>query len=437
MSPAPPLPERLAFADDFLWGAATAAYQVEGGIVNDWSAAGFDAGICMDHYHRYAEDFAHARTMGHTAHRFSLEWARIQPQPGQWNQAAIAHYRRVLEELRAQGLRPFVTLWHFTLPDWFAAKGGWLRAENIQDFVAYVRFVGQELGDLADDWITLNEPLVYTFQSYDEGRWPPFGHDRNQALTVARHLLLAHARAYDALHALRPGLRVGLVKNMTMMDPQLPWHPLSRWLTRLQDRLFNEAIWEALCTGELQLRLPGCAPLSVTQRDQVKGRLDFLGINYYTRYLVSPTAKLITRPGAPLTDLGWEIYPEGFSRALLQATPFARELGVPIYVTENGLADAADAQREAFLVQHLGALWQAIAAGAPVAGYFHWSLIDNFEWADGFGYRFGLLDGDRHWRASAHLYRQIITDRGFERAWLTRYPIGPQPHPVAPDSHRV
>lgn len=432
-----PAPDFIGFPEDFVWGAATSSYQVEGGIVNDWSAAGFDAGICMDHLHRYPEDFDHAREMGHNAHRFSLEWARIEPEQGKFNAEAIGHYRQVLLSLKARGLTPFVTLWHFTLPIWFAAKGGWTKEENIADFVSYVEHVMRELGDLAEFWITINEPLVYTFQSYDEGRWPPFAHDRNQALLVARHLVLAHARAWRAMHAIRPDIKVGLVKNMTVMDPLQDWHPLSVALTRIQDQLYNEAIWIALSTGELELRLPGCRPIRIEAHEDVKGAIDFIGINYYTRYLVGPTAALMTRKGAPVTDLGWEIYPEGLTRVLQQAAPYAQALNVPIYITENGLADARDAQRKAYLVHHLHAVWAAIAAGVPVKGYFHWSLLDNFEWADGFGYQFGLLDAERNWRPAARLYQRIIQDRGFAAGLLQQHVFSPPLHAAESDVLRA
>ncbi|PKL77273.1 MAG: glycoside hydrolase family 1 protein [Candidatus Melainabacteria bacterium HGW-Melainabacteria-1] len=412
------LPEQLSFPADFVWGAATSSYQVEGGIINDWSAAGLDAGGAVDHFRRYSEDFGHAARMGHNAHRLSLEWSRIEPAPGEWSQAALAHYRQVLRTLRAQGLQPFVTLWHFTQPIWFAQAGGWLNPENIQAYVRYVEQVMQALGAEADYWVTLNEPLVYAFQAYDEGRWPPFGHSRDQALSVASHLLLAHARAYRAIKALVPTAQVGLVKNMTVMDPLYGWDPLSRKLTRIQDWLFNEAIWQALTDGRLQIRLPGCKAIQLDDPELLKGALDFIGINYYTRFLIGPSGRMITRTKAPLTDLGWEIYTAGLLRVIQQAAPYAKALKVPIYITENGLADSSDSQRKAYLVQHLYALWQALEAGLPVKGYFHWSLIDNFEWADGYGYQFGLLDAHRQWRASADLYRDIICRQGFPSAWL-------------------
>lgn len=410
-------PEFLAFPKDFLWGASTSAYQVEGGIHNDWTAMGLDAGQAADHYQRYAEDFDHAKTMGHNAHRFSLEWSRFEPRRGEWNSEATAHYRRVLMSLKARGIQPFVALWHFTQPQWFAARGGWREEANIEDWLNFVGRVVTELGDLAEFWVTQNEPLVYAFQAYDDGRWPPFQHSRHLALKVARNLLLAHARAYHLIKSIQPQAQVGLVKNMTVMDPQYLWHPLSQMITHIQNNLFNTAIWQALVSGRLDIRLPGMQPVTIAPMRELKGALDFMGINYYTRYLVSPGGGLVTRAGTPQSDLGWELYSEGLTRVLNQAAPYARELGVPIYVTENGLADSQDRFRGAYLVQHLLKLWEAVQAGLPIKGYFHWSLMDNYEWADGYGYHFGLLDAERHWRDSARLYQAIIQGNGFPADW--------------------
>lgn len=414
-------PDFFAFPADFAWGAATSSYQVEGGIRNDWSAAGLDAGTAVDHFSQYAGDFRQAQAMGHNAHRLSLEWARFEPAPGQWNEKALAHYRKVLQELKACGLTPFVTLWHFTQPLWFVERGGWLNPENIQAYLDYVRYVVSALKDEAVFWITLNEPLVYAFQAYDSGRWPPFGHDRAQALQVARNLLLAHVRAYWLIHELHPQAQVGLVKNMTVMDPLYKWHPASRFICQIQDRLFNEVLWQSFVDGYLDLRLPGIKPVQIAASERLQGALDFMGVNYYTRFLIDPGGRMITRPGAPLTDIGWEIYPQGLYRVLQQAAPRAKALGIPIYITENGLADATESWRQAYLVEHLQVLWQAIQEGVPVKGYFHWSLLDNFEWADGYGYQFGLMDAERKWRSTAHLYQELIRQNGISAEQLHKH----------------
>jgi len=413
------LPGHLSFPEGFVWGAGTSSYQVEGGISNDWSAAGLDAGEAVQHYQRYAEDFEQAHQMGHNAHRFSLEWARIEPEPGIFDPAAIAHYREVLQSLHDKGLTPFVTLWHFTQPEWFARAGGWAYEANIASFLAYVRYTVSALQDLVPFWVTLNEPLVYAFQAYDEGIWPPFEKDRQGALQVAKHLLLAHGRAWHLIHSLQPEAQVGLVKNMTVMEPVHPWDPLEQLITYKQSQLFNQACWQVLASGKLDLKLPGLERVQIESSEKLKGTLDFVGINYYTRRLVNRQGDLCTRRHAPVSEMDWEIYPQGLLRVLRQLKPYLRKLKVPVYITENGLADAHDTQRSQFLLEHLACLWQAIQEDIPVKGYFHWSLIDNFEWADGFEKKFGLMDAGRTWRPSADVYRQVALRNGFPLPWLS------------------
>ncbi|MGV3523279.1 MAG: glycoside hydrolase family 1 protein [Candidatus Sericytochromatia bacterium] len=400
-------PAGEAFPPDFVWGTATSAYQVEGGIANNFSVAGLDAGQAVDHWRRYAEDYDHAQALGLGAFRLSLEWARLEPAPGVWDEAALAQYREMMQALRARGLTPCVTLWHFTHPSWFEARGGWENPANLSLFLAYVRKVVSALPEV-DWWATLNEPLVFAFQAYDNGVWPPFGKSRARALQVARNLLLAHAEAYHLIHGLNPQARVGLVKNMTVMDPLLPHHPRSRLMTRIQSWLFNAVFWQALCTGRLDIRLPGMPRIWLGPEARLQGALDFMGINYYTRYLIGTQGEMVTAPNTPRTELDWEIYPAGLGRMLRLAAPYAKRLGVPIYITENGLADASDGQRQAFLEAHLRVVLQAIAEGVPVKGYFYWSLLDNFEWAEGDAPAFGLLDRARGWRPSASWFQQLV-----------------------------
>ncbi|PKL76389.1 MAG: hypothetical protein CVV27_10540, partial [Candidatus Melainabacteria bacterium HGW-Melainabacteria-1] len=230
----------LRFPEPFMWGTATAAYQVEGGISNNWSAAGVDAGQAINHYQRYDEDYAQAQTMGNNAWRMSIEWARIEPEPGRYDMQAVAHYRKMLQALRRRGLEPMVTLFHFTQPIWFEQKGGFSKEENIQDFVRFASFAAAQFKDEVSWWCTLNEPVVHAFKSYDQGAWPPFAKDRNLALRVIRNLILAHGRSYRAIHAADPIAWVGFAKHITLLEPHWPLNPADQLMTSLQSYLFNE-----------------------------------------------------------------------------------------------------------------------------------------------------------------------------------------------------
>jgi len=420
---APDLPETLSFPAGFHWGTATASYQVEGGISNNWSAAGLDAGAAMQHFERYEADFGLAAEMGNSLYRLSLEWARIEPRPGEFDEAAIAHYREMLKSLQRKGIQPMVTLFHFTLPVWFEEAGGWTQPENIVHYTRYVERMARELGEHTYYWNTINEPLVYAFKSFDEGTWPPFKKDRNLSLRVVKHLILAHAEAYRIVHAQDPLASVGFAKNITLLQPNWPLNPLDQAMTSLQSYLFNEAFWEAIETGQLSFQVPGLEPIVIPYNANLKGSMDFIGVNYYTRYLITATGAQRTLPGVPVTELNWEIYPQGLLHVLRLANRHAQRLQIPIIITENGLADEHDGQRPTFLVQHLYAVWQAIQEGIPVRGYLHWSLLDNFEWADGFEAKFGLLDAQRQWRPSARLYQQISRDNGFSRALLQQHSL--------------
>lgn len=395
------------FPHGFLWGTATSAYQVEGGIINDWSQAGHDAGAAVGHAQHYRQDFQAAQSLGCNAFRLSLEWARLEPAEGVWNSAAEAHYLRVFEALRTLQLEPMVTLFHFTLPIWFAAKGGWTRPENVADFRRFVQRVAQRFGTCARFWVTLNEPMVYVFKSFDEGVWPPFVKDRALALQVFQNLLQGHTAAYLELHQALPQAQVGIAKNLTLLEPLRPWHPLDRLQAYFQDRIFNRAFVLALMQGQFEMFLPGTGQIKVPFVPEMKGSLDFLGVNYYTRFHVNAQGAHLTPPNRPRSDLGWEIYPEGLYKAL-QLAQHLTQNQLPLYITENGLADTQDQLRGPFLTAHLAQVAAALQAEIPLKGYFYWSLLDNFEWVEGYGPRFGLLDADRHWRPSAKLYQALI-----------------------------
>lgn len=400
----------LQFPDGFLWGAATASHQVEGGNRwNDWWAceeAGrlpFRSGDACDHFQRFAQDFDMARGWGHNAHRLSLEWSRIEPRDGVWDPDALGHYRAVVGALRARGMEPLITLHHFTNPAWFAAGGGWLRADATHRFARYVAYVARNLDADVRYWLTVNEPTVYAKQAFVIGDWPPCHPGSwREAARVLRRMCQAHVAAYRVLHGERPGCQVGLAQSAPFVVACDPDRPLDRMAARIRDFVLND-----LC-----LRLVGG-----------KRSLDFLGVNYYVRNIIRWRADGLAalalgrechedHHGAPrrYSDAGWEIYPDGLHPVLAK---LARH-GVPLIVTENGIATEDEALRSEFLVRHLQALHGAIAAGIDVRGYFYWSLIDNYEWTLGTAPRFGLaaVDGanlERRPRPAADLYAGVCT----------------------------
>jgi len=365
--------EILKFPQKFYWGTATSAYQVEGGIKNDWSVAGekYNAGLACDHYNRYEEDFNLAKEMNNNAHRFSIEWARIEPKEGEFNQKEIEHYRKVILALKEKNLEPFVTLYHWTLPIWFAEKGGWLNKDAPRYFERFAERMAEEYKDLVKFWITLNEPNIYTFHSFLRGIWPPFIRSWFKTRQVFKQLTESHKKAYQVIRQISPDAKVGIayLKGKSMI-------------------VSCEWIYKFL--------------------DSIKNYQDFIGLNYYVSSFSRSLWAIIIRSKKQITDLGWQICPEGIYHVLKDLKKYRR----PIFITENGLADRKDEKRAGFIINHLKWVHKAIEEGADVRGYFHWSLIDNFEWDKGFEPRFGLIEIDyqtlkRIPRPSARVYAEI------------------------------
>jgi len=365
------------FPPDFLWGAATSAHQVEGGNVNnDWwdfehdaaSAARESSGDGVDHYHRYAEDFALLKSLGHNAHRLSLEWSRIEPAPGEYSRAAIAHYRSVLTALAGTGLTGFVTLHHFTLPRWFAARGGWLAPHAAGTFARYCARVCAELGDLMPFVCTINEPQMVALHGYLEGYHPPGITNGVLWKRVGRVLLDAHKAAVRAVKQHTPRSAVGLAVQLPLLTPA-------------REDETCQAFCRVLRTEIVDLYLDG-----LTGPD----RGDWLGVQYYRKQWVDPASPtLFADPpaGFCLTQMGWAVYPDGLRQVLHRAAA----TGLPLYVTENGIATEDDSERIDYLRTHLAALAEALREGLDVRGYLHWSAFDNFEWSEGFAPKFGLI----------------------------------------------
>ena len=420
----------LRFPPGFLWGTASSAYQVEGGNFNNqWAEFeqqpgaiwhGDHCGLACNWWQAAEDDFDRMADHRLNAHRLSIEWSRVEPTPGVYDRTALDRYRAMLAGLQARGIRPFVALHHFTNPLWFQRAGGWEHPGSPSRFHAYVRTVVDALSDLCRDWLTMNEPLVHLGQGWVRGAWPP--HRRNPALAVRvfRHLLLAHGAAYGAIHLRQPDAQVGYAAAMRGFAPLRPQHPLDRLSARLKRYLYEE-IWLA-ATTDGRIRPPaGLRDYNPCLHDS----LDFLGFNYYARQFVRFTPNPLAQfgrerfpPGAEFSDSGRHgpysaLQPAGLADLCLDL----RRFGKPLYVLENGLPDADDDQRPRWLLAHLVHLHRAIQKGCDVRGYFHWTFVDNFEWTDGWGLRFGLYGLDpasqvRQARGSAAVYGSIARHNG-------------------------
>ena len=399
------------FPEGFYWGAATASYQVEGGIENtDWAKASREGlvpvcGIACDHYHRYEEDFDIAKSLGHTAHRFSVEWARIEPEQGKYNEAEIEHYRQVLTALRVRGLRPFITLWHFTLPLWFAESGGFERNDAPEIFAKYCAYVVSKLGDLCENFSTMNEPEVFASNGWLRGTWPPFKRFQltdlvsitnsgrqyeakpDKGLTpvflyfkVMNNLALSHNLAYKKIKETSPYVDVSVVKHVIVFDAN--WNPFNKIKAWIANSLWTYKFM-----------------------NKVKDYCDSIGLNYYF-YTQFGDNRLWKK-----TDMDWNFAPEHIYDALMMLAKYK----LPLFVSESGVADHDDSDRAEYIKKQVEGVWRAIQTGADVRGHMYWSLLDNYEWALGFEKRFGLVEIDyenleRKIRPSAYVYKKICEE---------------------------
>jgi beta-glucosidase len=416
-----------AFPTGFLWGTATAAHQVEGQNSNnqwwDWEhqpgriwRSARSAHAC-GWWHSIEPDLDRAAALGQNAHRMSIEWSRIEPEEGRFDSAAIARYRDMICAMRQRGITPMITLHHFTNPRWLEAMGGWLHPDTPRRFARFATYAVAALSDLCQLWCTINEPNVYATLSYLVGIFPPGRTRLMEAVRVVVTMLRGHAAAVAAIRAVNPSLSVGLVHQLRIFEPA----SRSRAdvaVAATYDYLFNGAVLGALATG----RLGPPFTSGVRALPVLRGSFDFIGLNYYTRERVafdrrSPGTlfgRLFTPSNVPQSDVGstgrtfGEIYAEGLYRALRRVA----RLGRPIYITETGLPDADDDQRPGFILSHLRAVHRALHDGIDVRGVFLWTLVDNFEWAEGWGLRFGLYalneqTGVRQLRPSGALYARI------------------------------
>ncbi len=467
-----PHPAPRAFPADFLFGAATAAYQIEGAAHEDgrtdsiWdvfcrvpgAVVGMDNGdVACDHYHRFHDDVTLMSDLGLQTYRFSASWSRVCPDGGAPNAAGLDFYSRLVDDLLEHGIHPWLTLYHWDLPQALEEKGGWPARDTAYRFLDYATAMHDRLGDRVTSWTTLNEPWCASFLSYIGGEHAPGRQDPAAGLAAAHHLLLGHGLVVEELRRRDPSLSLGITLNLTVADPVDGDDPgdldAARRIDGQFNRFFLDPIFRGAYPDDVLEDVAGLGFESVVapgDLEIISAPIDLLGVNYYHGELVSarpPAGRTMSTtapserpkrspfPAAdsvhwhlrdlPLTEMGWEVQPEGLTRLLTRIhAEYAQPAGVALAVTENGaayddvLVDGAvhDAERVSFLEQHLDAILDALEAGVPVRGYFYWSLLDNFEWAWGYDKRFGLVRVDyesqeRILKDSAIAYRNIIAGR--------------------------
>lgn len=441
----------LHFPNDFVWGAATAAYQIEGAWNQDgkgesiWDrfcrepgriANGDTGDVACDHYHRFREDVALMKSLSLRAYRFSISWPRVMPEgTGPVNPRGLDFYSRLVDELLGAGIAPFVTLYHWDLPAALQDRGGWPNRSMADYFGEYARILFDCLGDRVAHWITLNEPFCSAQIGYGEGRHAPGIADLDQALAAAHTLLLAHGRAVEVFRqggfAGEIGITLNLGDHQPATDSPEDYEAAQR-VKEFLDLWFLDPVLRGQYPPRLTKWWAGHLPtIAAGDMARIAQPVDFLGINYYTRTLArhDPNQRRVQIPmevprGAPTTTMGWEVYPAGLYNALARLRD---EYGnPPVYITENGApyADRVDAagrvldhSRIAYLCQHLAAAHQAIQDGVQLRGYLIWSLLDNFEWAEGYRQRFGLVRVDyatqaRIVKESGRWYARVIRENG-------------------------
>ncbi|MBP2321527.1 beta-glucosidase [Kibdelosporangium banguiense] len=446
----------MKFPADFVWGAATAAFQIEGSTTMDgrsdsvWDAfcrvdgavRGGDTGDPgADHYRLMADDVALMASMGLQAYRFSVAWPRVRPDGGAVNQAGLDFYNRLVDTLLDNGITPWLTLYHWDLPQKLEELGGWTNRDTASRFADFTSSVTGRLGDKVTNWITLNEPWCASFLSYAAGIHAPGRTDPAAAVAAAHHLLLAHGYSMAAIREI-PNVHAGITLNLFPVkanDPDNPWDAdAARRIDGLQNRIFLEPVLEGRYPEDVVTDLEPHMTGLVRPGDleAISAPIDFMGVNYYRDYVVaggdkpefpSPwvnaeNVEFVVRD-LPQTDSGWDINPDGLTDLLVSLHRTYPDL--PLYVTENGAAfpdlTTDDQDRVSFLDSHLRAAHAAIEQGSDLRGYFCWSLLDNFEWAEGYAKRFGLVHVDfetqiRTLKSSAHWYCKVIRDNGLNDA---------------------
>ena len=443
MTPSHTLPRQSDFPDDFVWGVATSAFQIEGGAADDgrgdsiWDtfcrqpgaiADACDGSVACDHYNRWAEDLDIVASLGVEAYRFSVSWPRVQPLGhGAWNPKGLDFYERLVDGLLERGVAPYMTLNHWDLPQALQDKGGWANRDTALRFVDYALGMHARLGQRVASITTHNEPWVMATLGHDTGVFAPGVRQRGTAMQVAHHLLLSHGMALQALRAAGCRSMLGIVLNLSPVQAATN-SPADEAAARLEDgrlvRWYMDPLFNGCYPDDVLQALGADTPVVLDgDMETIATPMDFLGLNYYARTVVSATGPWdVKQSGRPITDMGWEVYPEGLTQLLLRL--HADYPVPPMFVTENGGAFKDQVQsgrvhdlgRTAYIAAHIAAVGNALRQGVPMAGYMVWSLLDNFEWASGYAKRFGIVYVDyatqqRTWKDSALWYSDFLAAR--------------------------
>ncbi len=393
--------------DRFMWGVSTSAFQIEGDIENDiinWERLGRfqngngspKYGRCTEHWQRWQQDFQLLKELNVNSYRFSVEWARIEPTRGKFDQSALDQYSRMVDRLLELEITPMLTLHHFTHPEWFHRESPWHSDASVTAFAAFAEEVVRRLGDRVSKYITINEPMVWLLAGYLDAKFPPGEKNVRHLADALHNMLLGHAQAYDLIKSVNPSAQVGIANNFIVFKSAQKWNPLDKKIKRLIHSFYNMCIVDAFRDNIVRIKFP--LVFNYERPIALDDKIDFWGVNYYYRMHVRfklsfkyPFELFFRdRSGSGFTDLGWEIYARGLAKVL----EWLRHTGKPIYVTENGIATQDDDKRLAYMKQHLAILDDSVRGNPQVRGYYYWSLMDNYEWLVGYDARFGLYEVD-------------------------------------------
>jgi beta-glucosidase len=424
----------MYFPPDFLWGTATSSHQVEGNNTNnDWwrweegeghILDGSKSGRACDWWENAEADFDRAEEMGANAHRLSIEWSRVEPEPGLFDQEALDRYKEMLQGLHDRGMEPMVTLHHFSNPLWLVEKGDFSTDLVVDYFRRYTAKVAAELGDLIPKWVTINEPMVYVLLRSIRDAFPaPKEKGWSASFQAIRNMLRSHAAAYHTIKESYPEALVGVAKHFRPIKPRLKGNRLDSWWAKRVSHFFNASWMDSMATGRLRW------PIGRGSIKELAGTFDFVGINYYSQAHVRfpPRMNRLYEEQGPtgqamVGDSLFGHHPADLFDIIKENLRHDK----PLYITECGIPDASDELRPAFIMTHLREVWRAISFNFPVMGFYHWSLIDNFEWERGWTQRFGLIELDpqsqeRRWRPSGRLYGEICRSNSISSAMADRY----------------